>query len=267
MMVNRATREPDWSDSGIRYSAEGWRADMPRRYPSPTGEGRPVRVSFFSWVGTALGAKHTRARVDSRPCPVWTGEEWALFRDDPERDEESVEEAFVLEARAHRFAVRTVERRFPAPAWSAQWPEDFDPASVQPDADEDAAVVACKCCGKAVGEHESNYLASCKDILAGGPGTVGEPAVEVRCLVDAGPVSGSVGDEVCVLHDMHPSNVVLLFGCRALLVENGGAAVHLAQVARERGVTVLLVPDALVKYPRGTWVNVSPGPPASVNEG
>lgn len=259
-------REPDWSDSGIRYEAEGWRPDMPRRYPPPSGEGRPVRVSFFSWVGTAPGAKHTRARIELRPVPVWTGEEWALFRDDPEKDE-TVEEAFVREDRAHRFAVRTVEQRFPAPAWAAEWPEGFDPASVQPDADEDAAVVACECCKRAVGEHDADNLASCKDILAGGPGTVGEAAVEVRCLVDAGPVSGSVGDEICVLHDMHPSNVALLFGCRALLVENGGATVHLAQVARERGVTVLLVPDAVTKYPRGTWLDVAPGPPATVAEG
>ena len=135
----------------------------------------------------------------------------------------------------------------------------WDPASVTDDPAEDAAVMPCPVCGFAVGEHSSDDDESCRKRGEASEEGFFELAESCRTLVDAGPVTGVVGEDVLVLEDMHPDNVALLAGRRALLVERGGAAAHLAQVAREMGtLTVMLVPGAVTRFPRGTLVVIDP---------
>lgn len=262
--------DPNWNETGSAYGGEGWRVDMVRRYPAPTGEPRRAKVVFVSWKGTtAINAIHTHVRIEPGENPVWDGKEWRRFHDDPERAPDEPSASFVSEARAIRWAVRTMEKNYPATAWLAIWPEDVDPSSVLPDPAEDAAIEPCATCRQPIGEHGNEERVSCEDRANGGLGLVGEapePGIECRTLVDGGHVSGSVGDEIMTLHDMHPSNVIHLPTVRALIVERGGALVHLAQVAREYGVTVMLVPDAVERFPRGTWLDIDPSA-GTVTEG
>jgi hypothetical protein len=73
----------------------------------------------------------------------------------------------------------------------------------------------------------------------------------------AGPITGTVGAEILALEDMHPSNVERLHASvRALVVARGGATVHLAQVASERGIAVALVENAHLLYPEGTLLTL-----------
>lgn len=228
-------------------------------------EAHAVRHVITAWVTRALMAearlRELDVRLEPKRNPVWDGECWHEFSDDPDRNPDEAHARFVSADRALRWAVRTLEKSYPSPLWSPIWPEGTDPGVVLPDAAEDAAIEPCLTCGVAVGEHSNEERASCEDIAADGLGLVGdapEPGVECKTLVDCGAVSGSVGGEVLVLHDMHPSNVTLLPMCKALVVERGGALVHLAQVAREYGVTVMLVPDASSRFQDGTWLDIDP---------
>lgn len=255
-----------------------WTPGMTRYYPTPAGEKRPVKVAFVTWVGVVLDAVHTHVSITVRKNPVWAGDHWVELMEDPEAALDSdaqLSQGFVDPARALRWAVRTLERRFPVSEWQHVWPgreyddDDeplpltWDPASVLPDPAEDAAVAPCELCKYAVGEHTPEQAETCKMYLNDESASAGVlvPSApnECRTLVDAGPVTGTVGDnDVLVLADMHPSQVNLLARASALIVERGGATAHLATVAREMGVTVMLVPDAIVRYPKGTGVDIDP---------
>lgn len=252
---------PDWDSNNTSYGGNGWRDDMPRRYPSPDGRKRDVTIALINYEGFAPGAQHTHVDLTPGHNPVWDGESWATFSDDPEKTPKGMHATFVSRDRALRWIVRMLEKHYPADQWQAAWPCYMEePPVIADDAAEDAAVQPCECCGAPVGEHDREELASCNDIIAGGAGTVGEAAQpdEVRTLVDCGAVSGFVGDEIAVLYDMHPRNVVLLGGKRAIVVPCGGAANHLAQVAREMGITVMLAANATDRYKDGDWLDIDP---------
>ena len=94
-------------------------------------------------------------------------------------------------------------------------------------------------------------------------------AFECAVLHDAGagPISGrthgpaapgerpTVGG-VLVLPNLDPRYLGDAVVAAAVITENGGAVAHLAQVARERGVTIVRVPDARKRYRPGTRVEV-----------
>lgn len=247
---------PNWKSNRSISGGTGYRDDMVRFYPTPTGEACPVRVEIMSWVGVAVGASHEHVSIKPAVNPVWDQRQraWVSFWDDPQRDDPEPRHArLVGGARALRWAVRTVEAHFPAPEWAVKWPVGVDPSTVLPDAAEDAAVAECHFCGLPQSEHDQERRADCDRYAAMEAASSG-----YRTIVNAGAVFGVVGREVLVLSDMHPSHVALLAQCKALLVEVGGATAHLAQVATEMGVTVMLVPDAVTRFPTGTSVYINP---------
>jgi len=273
-----AVGPPDWDCRrfSVGYTTVVWVPGMTRYYPTPEGKKRPIKIEFVSWAGFAPGAVHTHVSITPEKNPVWADDHWVELREDPEeaRDRDlQLNQGFVNPARALRWAVRTLEQKFPESEWQHDWPGQewddddnplprrWDPANVQPDPAEDAAVAPCELCKFAVGEHTPEQAESCRKYLSIEPARVSmfvPPKPVCKTLVDAGSVTGTVGDDVLVLTDMHPSQVELLSRARALIVERGGATAHLATVAREMGVTVMLVPDAVTRYPEGTNVDIDP---------
>jgi len=82
---------------------------------------------------------------------------------------------------------------------------------------------------------------------------------EVGVLVPGRDVRGKIGKEVVVLPNLHPDHLEKLVGARAIITEAGGALAHLAQVALERSIPIVLVPDAVARYTEGLEVVVRPG--------
>jgi phosphohistidine swiveling domain-containing protein len=266
---------PDYKTYATQLGGSGWTKKLVRRYPGP--EKRTARVTFTSWVGTAaIDAKHTHVAFNVEPNYCWTGNVWASLWDDPDRNahrELERGDSFVLPERALRYALRTMEKRFPiSEGWKHVWSmyedeegnEDrsqWDPSTVLPDEAEDEAVSPCAVCGYAKGEHTVETTRLCvveAEDAEGLGGTLNGDNGPVRFLVDAGRVIGKVGKGILILADMQPKHVSKLVNKRALLVEVGGATSHLATVAREMGVTVALVPDARQLYPDGTKLDVDP---------
>lgn len=81
---------------------------------------------------------------------------------------------------------------------------------------------------------------------------------EAGVLVDAGFVSGKVGSEILVIPDLHPDRLDAMLKASAVITEAGGQAAHLAQVATERRITIMLVRDAVARYPNGCTVYLNP---------
>jgi phosphohistidine swiveling domain-containing protein len=77
-------------------------------------------------------------------------------------------------------------------------------------------------------------------------------------IVDAGPVTGTVGSDVLVLPNLDPAHLPEMAKARAVITERGGKGAHLAQVALERGLTIMLVDDACTRYPAGLHVALEP---------
>ena len=77
-------------------------------------------------------------------------------------------------------------------------------------------------------------------------------------IVDAGEVTGVVGKDVLVVPDMRPEHVDAMLASRAVVAGVGGAGAHLAQVGAERNKTIMVVPDAVTRYPQGTPVRLVP---------
>lgn len=71
-------------------------------------------------------------------------------------------------------------------------------------------------------------------------------------------LSGVVGKEIAVLPDLHPDRLDEVLRSQAVLTQAGGELSHLAQVATERRIPILLVPDALRRFPAGSRVNLYP---------
>lgn len=83
---------------------------------------------------------------------------------------------------------------------------------------------------------------------------------EVVVLVDHGEVVGTVGVEIAVLPNLSPTyaEVAMNEELRAIIAEEGGAMAHLANVGRERGLTIIRVPNARTLYPPKTTLRIVP---------
>jgi phosphohistidine swiveling domain-containing protein len=71
-------------------------------------------------------------------------------------------------------------------------------------------------------------------------------------------LSGVVGEEILILRDLHPDHLSEVLAAKAVITEIGGALAHLSLVARESGIPILLVPDAITKFPPGTYLQINP---------
>lgn len=81
---------------------------------------------------------------------------------------------------------------------------------------------------------------------------------EATVIVDAGEIHGVVGKDIVVLPDLQPDHVEKIVGARAVITETGGRVAHIAQVALERNITVMRVPDACTRYPADTTLTLTP---------
>lgn len=87
---------------------------------------------------------------------------------------------------------------------------------------------------------------------------------EAYVVNDAGSVYGQVGIEVMVLPTLgveYAVDVMANTKCRAIIAESGGGLSHLAIVGREKGLTIMLVDDAMERFgklPKEKYVSVVP---------
>lgn len=83
---------------------------------------------------------------------------------------------------------------------------------------------------------------------------------EVTVLVDNGPVLGKVGEEILVLPDLSVKHAphVLDANPSALIAERGGAMAHLSVIGLERGLTILIVDDAMTRFQKGQQLCLEP---------
>lgn len=90
-------------------------------------------------------------------------------------------------------------------------------------------------------------------------GSVQKAFGEFKCTVlVTGPyVWGVVGRDVAVLKNLHPDNLDVMLRSKAVITEAGGALVHLANVARERNIPIVLIQGARETFKRGMTVAIS----------
>jgi phosphohistidine swiveling domain-containing protein len=81
---------------------------------------------------------------------------------------------------------------------------------------------------------------------------------EANVIVDNGTVTGIVGENVVVLPNLSPDHTVKVMGAKAIITERGGQLAHLAVVGMEMGWTIMLVKDAMTRYPEGMEVTLNP---------
>lgn len=82
-----------------------------------------------------------------------------------------------------------------------------------------------------------------------------------ECAVIGGDheVTGVTGRDIAVLPDLHPDRLDAVVAARGVITGAGGAAAHLAQVAVERGIPILRIPNAVRVFPPGQHVTLDPG--------
>ena len=71
-------------------------------------------------------------------------------------------------------------------------------------------------------------------------------------------VSGTVGTEIIVLPDLHPDRLEMMLKARGVITEAGGQLAHLAQVAMERSIPIMLMPDATRVLREGMEIAMEP---------
>lgn len=81
---------------------------------------------------------------------------------------------------------------------------------------------------------------------------------ECAVIVTGDDVSGVIGKKIVVLPDLHPDRLEAMSKALAVITETGGAMAHLAQVALERQIPIVMVPDACVRYRDGMTVTICP---------
>lgn len=77
-------------------------------------------------------------------------------------------------------------------------------------------------------------------------------------VIDAGAVSGVVGKEIVVLPDLSPDHVKKIAQAKGIVTQVGGKVAHIAQLALERGITIMRVDDAERRFPEGTRLSLYP---------
>lgn len=274
----------DWDTSRSGMGGKGWHAGLTRFFPAPDGRKRVVEVTSICWAGFVGSKGHYQVEVKPKSNPVWDGECWRDFWDDPEQlhPPHPQHRAHLLRKdRACRWARQILAKHFPlAGGWVYRWRDGLDPSTLKDDPAEEEAISPCPFCQGPWCEHEGERKTECEGYIrefglgkeapaiARRPVTSKRtrvprpsdgPAVEVLVDPFTGPITGTVGEEIAVLAAARPEFVYLLErGARALIVERGGGTVHLAQVAREMGVAMALVTDAVTRYPEGTLLTFTP---------
>jgi phosphohistidine swiveling domain-containing protein len=76
-------------------------------------------------------------------------------------------------------------------------------------------------------------------------------------IVDGAEVTGTVGKDILVLPNLKPDHLPAMLNARAVITEAGGKLAHLAQIALERSIPIVLVPDACTRYPEGLRVTIN----------
>ena len=71
-------------------------------------------------------------------------------------------------------------------------------------------------------------------------------------------MDGQIGGAIIVLPSLDPIHLEKLSQARGIITQAGGRLAHLAQVALERGVTIMLVSDAIDRFPEGQSVTLVP---------
>lgn len=69
-------------------------------------------------------------------------------------------------------------------------------------------------------------------------------------------VHGTVGKEILVVKSLHPDYLSQALKSELVITEAGGAMAHLAQEATANGLPIVLVRDAVDKFPKGTMMTV-----------
>ena len=91
---------------------------------------------------------------------------------------------------------------------------------------------------------------------------LGERLGRFECVVitDAGcdRLIGVVGETIVVLPDLHPDRLEKVINSLGVITEAGGQLAHLAQVAMERHIPIMLVPDATRILRKGMKVTMYP---------
>ncbi len=75
---------------------------------------------------------------------------------------------------------------------------------------------------------------------------------EAPVIVDAGDVSGIVGEQIVTLPDLQPDHVDKIAKAEGIITQTGGKVAHIAQLALERSITIMRVTDAVTRFPAGT---------------
>lgn len=78
-------------------------------------------------------------------------------------------------------------------------------------------------------------------------------------VVVAGSTTGTVGEEIAVLPSLHPDYLLDIINKRGVITEAGGSMAHLAQVALERSIPIVLVDGAVKKFRPGTKLTIDNG--------
>lgn len=217
----------------------------------------PRRVAAVDAVMTRMRlreqAEADRAREDAAAVSAWRQQILAQAAGDmmEVHDEHGAVVAVVPRVPFLRWRVRRTSLWHLAPAWENVVPEGM------------------KLCGDSR-DHSDWYVGAGYDFSTpyyGSPidkAATWELMLQQRelgrfdCAVLSGgaEVTGRVGLEVVVLPNLSPAHTEAVLGAKAVIAERGGELVHLAIVAREAGIPMVVVPGALSKFPVGTMVSV-----------
>jgi len=131
---------PDYDLLGYDTRAKGHLPSMPRRYPQPDGTRRFANARLVTWKGTTFvsdisgeAPKHWHASIECGPNPVWDGNAWVKFLDDPAQDERYEHDySFLDESSALAWIGKTLRDKFAdcVPRWDLMSSRAGDPAPI-----------------------------------------------------------------------------------------------------------------------------------------
>ena len=169
--------EPDYTQRTGTFGGTGWKPNLPRKYPTPDGRKVPCKIRLVTYKGTsAVLARHYHASVEVGENPVWAGDRWAVFGDDPENlpvklgERERHNHDFTSEGRALAWVQRILFRDFAdcEPEWESMIRAESMPVPRPEPGDPDELVeppppmpVYCDACGVDVLEHTPEELRRC----------------------------------------------------------------------------------------------------------
>ena len=81
---------------------------------------------------------------------------------------------------------------------------------------------------------------------------------QAQVITGGGSVEGEVGKDILVIPDLHPDHLEAMLRSKAVITGVGGKLAHLALMATERGIPIMLVPGAVEKFPEKSIVRIDP---------